>query len=170
MAFTSDDVLACPPPLFHCFGLVLGLMACITHGSKIVLPGEVFDAEATLRAVSDEQCTALHGVPAMFDSILSLPRPAGFDCTKLRTGIIAGAPVPRHLMEGILVELGMTEYTSSYGEWKTETPNHKASNRRSVFIYDALIWTHSPLFFLRNSRSLRGCGVESVTGLTVTPN
>ncbi|KAL1652048.1 putative NRPS-like protein biosynthetic cluster [Diplodia intermedia] len=115
MAFTSEDVLACPPPLFHCFGLVLGLMACITHGSKIVLPGEVFDAEATLRAISDEQCTALHGVPAMFDSILSLPRPDGFDCTKLRTGIIAGAPVPRHLMEGILVELGMTEYTSSYG-------------------------------------------------------
>ncbi|KAK0664700.1 Acyl-CoA synthetase family member 2 [Lasiodiplodia hormozganensis] len=115
MAFTSEDVLACPPPLFHCFGLVLGLMACVTHGSKIVLPGEVFDAEATLRAISDEQCTALHGVPAMFDSILSLPRPAGFDCTKLRTGIIAGAPVPRHLMEGILVELGMTEYTSSYG-------------------------------------------------------
>lgn len=116
MAFTSEDVLACPPPLFHCFGLVLGLMACVTHGSKIVLPGEVFDAEATLRAISDEQCTALHGVPAMFDSILSLPRPAGFDCTKLRTGIIAGAPVPRHLMEGILVELGMTEYTSSYGK------------------------------------------------------
>ncbi|GME41276.1 putative long-chain-fatty-acid- ligase protein [Neofusicoccum parvum] len=115
MAFTYQDVLACPPPLFHCFGLVLGLMACITHGSKLVLPGEVFDAEATLRAISDEQCTGVHGVPAMFDSILSLPRPDGFDCSKLRTGIIAGAPVPRHLMEGILVELGMTEYTSSYG-------------------------------------------------------
>lgn len=118
MAMTPEDVLACPPPLFHCFGLVLGLMACITHGSKVVLPGEVFDAEATLRAISDEQCTGLHGVPAMFDSILSLPRPAGFDCSKLRTGIIAGAPVPRHLMEGILVELGMTEYTSSYGEYR----------------------------------------------------
>ncbi|KAF2138335.1 uncharacterized protein K452DRAFT_321293 [Aplosporella prunicola CBS 121167] len=115
MALGPEDVLCCPPPLFHCFGLVLGLMACVTHGSKIVFPNEVFDAAATLRAISDEQCTALHGVPAMFDAILTLPRPAGFDCTRLRTGIIAGAPVPRHLMEGILVELGMTEYTSSYG-------------------------------------------------------
>lgn len=137
MAFTYQDVLACPPPLFHCFGLVLGLMACITHGSKLVLPGEVFDAEATLRAISDEQCTGVHGVPAMFDSILSLPRPDGFDCSKLRTGIIAGAPVPRHLMEGILVELGMTEYTSSYGECEGSPRVPERSSVRSRLLYHA---------------------------------
>lgn len=115
MALTEDDILCCPPPLFHCFGLVLGLLAVITHGGKIVYPTEVFDAAACLRAISDERCTAIHGVPAMFDTMLRLPRPADFDCTNLRTGIIAGAPVPRYLMEVLVDELGMTEFTSSYG-------------------------------------------------------
>ncbi|KAL6248645.1 putative NRPS-like protein biosynthetic cluster [Rhinocladiella similis] len=115
MAFTEEDVLCCPPPLFHCFGLVLGLLAIITHGGKVVYPTETFDAGACLRAISEEQCTALHGVPAMFDSIFSLPRPDDFDCYRLRTGIIAGAPVPRHLMELLVNDLGMTEFTSSYG-------------------------------------------------------
>ena len=115
MALTSDDVLCCPPPLFHCFGLVLGLLAIITHGGKIVYPTETFDPAACLRAISDEQCTAIHGVPAMFDSLFSLPRPEFFESTRLRTGIIAGAPVPRHLMEIMVHDLGMTEFTSSYG-------------------------------------------------------
>lgn len=115
MRLTPDDVLCCPPPLFHCFGLVLGLMAVITHGAKIVYPEETFDAAAALRAISDERCTALHGVPAMFDAMFSLPPPADFDCSALRTGIIAGAPVPRHLMEQLIARLGMAEFTSSYG-------------------------------------------------------
>ncbi|RMZ76516.1 hypothetical protein DV738_g4887, partial [Chaetothyriales sp. CBS 135597] len=115
MALSEEDVLCCPPPLFHCFGLVLGLLAIITHGGKIVYPSEVFNAEACLKAIHEEQCTALHGVPAMFDSIFNLPRSEEFDCHRLRTGIIAGAPVPRHLMELLVHDLGMTEFTSSYG-------------------------------------------------------
>lgn len=115
LAFTSQDILCCPPPLFHCFGLVLGVLAVITHGAKIILPAETFDASAVLRAVSDEKCTALHGVPTMFEEILSSPRPEGFNCDNLRTGIIAGAPVPRPLMKRLLTELNMREYTSSYG-------------------------------------------------------
>ena len=115
MALTDTDVLCCPPPLFHCFGLVLGLLAVVTHGGKVVYPTEAFDAAACLKAISDEKCTALHGVPAMFDSIFSLPRPENFDCSQLRTGIIAGAPVPRYLMELLVDDLGMTEFTSSYG-------------------------------------------------------
>lgn len=115
MSLTQKDVLCCPPPLFHCFGLVLGLLAVITHGAKIVYPAEIFDGPAVLRAISDERCTAVHGVPAMFDTLFSLPRPTGFDCSALRTGIIAGAPVPRHLMELLVNEFGMTEFTSSYG-------------------------------------------------------
>ncbi|PGH19368.1 hypothetical protein AJ80_04008 [Polytolypa hystricis UAMH7299] len=115
MDFTQADILCCPPPLFHCFGLVLGLLACITHGAKAVYPGEAFDPQAVLRAISDERCTAVHGVPTMFESILDLPRPEGFDCSQLRTGIIAGAPVPRPLMRRLLNELNMTEFTSSYG-------------------------------------------------------
>ncbi|KAK3384827.1 hypothetical protein B0H63DRAFT_171922 [Podospora didyma] len=117
MRLTPDDVLCCPPPLFHCFGLVLGLMAVITHGGKIVYPAEVFDASATLRAIVDENCTAVHGVPAMFDSILALPTSKSLEASqlRLRTGIIAGAPVPRYLMEQLVSRLGMREFTSSYG-------------------------------------------------------
>ncbi|GAP91068.1 putative acyl- synthetase [Rosellinia necatrix] len=115
MRLAADDVLCCPPPLFHCFGLVLGLMAVVTHGAKIVYPAETFDAAAALRAISDERCTAVHGVPAMFDTLLSLPFPPGFDCSSLRTGIVAGAPVPRRLMEQLVARLGMAEFTPSYG-------------------------------------------------------
>lgn len=115
MRLTPDDVLCCPPPLFHCFGLVLGLLAIITHGGKIVYPAEVFDIPSTLQAISDEGCTAVHGVPAMFDSLFQADLPPGFTCDRLRTGIIAGAPVPRYLMELLVNKFGMTEFTSSYG-------------------------------------------------------
>ncbi|KAI1865777.1 hypothetical protein JX265_008100 [Neoarthrinium moseri] len=115
MRLTPDDVLCCPPPLFHCFGLVLGLMAVLTHGAKIVFPEEVFDPSAVLRAISDEHCTAVHGVPAMFDTLFNLPMPPNFNCDRLRTGIVAGAPVPRYLMELMVERFGMTEFTSSYG-------------------------------------------------------
>ncbi|KUL83019.1 hypothetical protein ZTR_09309 [Talaromyces verruculosus] len=115
MDLTSSDVLCCPPPLFHCFGLVLGLLACITHGAKIVYPNETFDPAAVLDAISTEQCTAVHGVPTMFESIFAIPKPADFDCSRLRTGIIAGAPVPYSLMQRLVTELNMTEFTSSYG-------------------------------------------------------
>ena len=115
MDLTDADILCCPPPLFHCFGLVLGLLATLTHGGKIVHPSETFDAAACLQSIPDEECTAIHGVPAMFDSMFSLPRPANFDSHRLRTGIIAGAPVPKHLMELLVHEFGMVEFTSSYG-------------------------------------------------------
>ncbi|BCS18591.1 putative long-chain-fatty-acid-CoA ligase [Aspergillus puulaauensis] len=115
MSLTSFDILCCPPPLFHCFGLVLGMLAVVTHGSKIVFPAETFDPLATLHAISDEKCTALHGVPTMFEAILSFDKPENFDCSNLRTGIIAGAPVPRPLMKRLFEELNMRQYTSSYG-------------------------------------------------------
>lgn len=115
MRLDSSDILCCPPPLFHCFGLVLGLLAIVTHGGKIVYPAEVFDIPSTLRAISDENCTAVHGVPAMFDSLFQSNPPEGFSCDNLRTGIIAGAPVPRYLMELLVNRFGMTEFTSSYG-------------------------------------------------------
>lgn len=122
MNLTSFDILCCPPPLFHCFGLVLGMLAVVTHGSKIVFPGEMFDPQAVLQAISDEKCTALHGVPTMFESILSLPKPDNFDTLNLRTGIIAGAPVPRPLMKRLLGELNMSQYTSSYGNHHHHPP------------------------------------------------
>lgn len=93
------------------------MMAVFTHGGKIVYPAEVFDPKATLQAIKDEQCTAVHGVPAMFDSILALPEAKHLKASqlRLRTGIVAGAPVPRYLMEHMVSQLGMTEFTSSYG-------------------------------------------------------
>jgi long-chain acyl-CoA synthetase len=115
MSFTSSDILCCPPPLFHCFGLVLGLLACITHGATIVFPSPTFSANEVLSALSSENCTALHGVPAMFEELLSLPRPKNWSCPNLRTGILAGAPVPKPLIERMLAELNMREFTSSYG-------------------------------------------------------
>lgn len=114
MRLSPADTLCCPPPLFHCFGLVLGLLAVLTHGGRIVYPAEVFDPAATISAIISERCTALHGVPAMFDSLLER-LPPDFRCTTLRTGIVAGAPVPRPLMEKLVGVLGMTEFTSSYG-------------------------------------------------------
>lgn len=114
MQLSPSDTLCCPPPLFHCFGLTLGVLAVLTHGSTIVFPAEAFDPIACMHAISTENCTALHGVPAMMESIMDVPRPAGWQ-SKLRTGIVAGSPVPKWLMERMVSELGMTDFTSSYG-------------------------------------------------------
>lgn len=114
MRLTPRDIICCPPPLFHCFGLVLGLLAALTHGSSIVFPSETFQPMAVLQAITNERCTALHGVPAMFSSELGLLQ-QGMDFSCLRTGIAAGAPVPRQLMEDLRGTLNMIEITNTYG-------------------------------------------------------
>jgi acyl-CoA synthetase (AMP-forming)/AMP-acid ligase II len=122
MALTPSDILCCPPPLFHCFGYVLGLLAVVTHGAKIVFPGASFDAKVVLRAVMEEGCTALHGVPAMFSAVLdelsSLPESESQNI-RLRTGIGAGSPVPKPLMEKIRNRLKLEELTITYGMTET---------------------------------------------------
>lgn len=115
MRLTQTDILCCPPPLFHCFGLVLGLLAVITHGSSIVFPSETFQAEAVLRAVAKERCTALHGVPAMFSAQMELLREKEMDLSSLRTGIAAGSAVPRQLLEDLHRTLNLLEITNTYG-------------------------------------------------------
>lgn len=114
MRLTSRDIICCPPPLFHCFGLVLGLLAALTHGSSIVFPSETFQPMAVLQAVINERCTALHGVPSMFISELALLQ-GGMDFSSLRTGIAAGAPVPKQLMNELRGALNMVEITNTYG-------------------------------------------------------
>jgi acyl-CoA synthetase (AMP-forming)/AMP-acid ligase II len=114
MRLTAQDVLCCPPPLFHCFGLVLGLLAVITHGGTIVFPGESFDAAAVIKAVVDEGCTALHGVPAMWAAEMELIRPE-HDFSRLRTGIAAGSATPRQMLEDLRQKLHLTEITNTYG-------------------------------------------------------
>ena len=116
MRLTSEDKLCMPVPLYHCFGMVLGVLACVTTGAAIVLPSPVYDPVSTLKAVEDEQCTALHGVPTMFVTELDHPEFASFDTSSLHTGIIAGAPCPEELMKRIISDLHMDNVLVPVGE------------------------------------------------------
>ncbi|KAL1957730.1 hypothetical protein VTO42DRAFT_5573 [Malbranchea cinnamomea] len=122
MLLTPKDIVCCPPPLFHCFGSVLGYMATATHGSAIVFPAESFNAVATLKAVQEEKCTALYGVPTMFVEELELIEDGkipyeGFQY--LRTGIAAGSSIPAELMKKLHKTLNLTELTICYGMTET---------------------------------------------------
>ncbi|HEY7159655.1 MAG TPA: AMP-binding protein [Acidobacteriota bacterium] len=119
MRFTEQDRLCIPVPFYHCFGMVLGNLACVTHGATMVLPAETFDAAKTLEAVSEERCTALHGVPTMFIAELALPDFDRFDLTSLRTGIMAGAPCPIEVMKQVFAKMHMAEVTIAYGMTET---------------------------------------------------
>ncbi|KAI9804539.1 MAG: hypothetical protein M1825_001438 [Sarcosagium campestre] len=122
MLLTHEDIVCCPPPLFHCFGSVLGYMATATHGAAIVFPAEAFDAAATLRTIQEEKCTALYGVPTMFVAELELLQNGtisneGFQ--HLRTGIAAGSSIPAELMRKLHRVLNLTELTICYGMTET---------------------------------------------------
>ncbi|MBK1692346.1 AMP-binding protein [Ectothiorhodospira mobilis] len=110
-----EDRVCIPVPLFHCFGMVMGNMACLAHGSTMVYPGEAFDPAQTLEAVQAEGCTALYGVPAMFKAMLEQERFADFDLSTLRTGIMAGAPCPPETMDQVMTRMHMDQVTIAYG-------------------------------------------------------
>jgi acyl-CoA synthetase (AMP-forming)/AMP-acid ligase II len=114
----GKDVICCPPPLYHAFGLVLGLLACYTHGVAIVFPSWDFEPAAVLRAVIDEKCTGLLGVPTMLFAALQQYRQEKkvLGPIQLRTGIAAGSPVPRHLMEELQKAFGLPELVIIYGK------------------------------------------------------
>ena len=105
MRLTPADRLCIPVPLYHCFGMVLGNLACFTHGATIVYPNDGFDALSVLQAVQAERCTGLHGVPTMFIAELDHPRFAEFDLSSLRTGIMAGSPCPTEVMKRVVGEM-----------------------------------------------------------------
>jgi len=119
MRLTEEDRLCIPVPFYHCFGMVLGNLACVTHGACMVIPGEGFDALATLEAVAEERCTGLHGVPTMFIAELEHPRFHEFDLTSLRTGIMAGSPCPIEIMRRVVRDMHMAEVTIAYGMTET---------------------------------------------------
>jgi fatty-acyl-CoA synthase len=119
MRFTADDRLCIPVPYYHCFGMVLGNLACVTHGATMVIPAPVFDPRATLAAVAQERCTALHGVPTMFIAELGHPEFASFDLASLRTGIMAGSPCPIEVMKQVTARMHMGEVTICYGMTET---------------------------------------------------
>ncbi len=119
MKLTAQDRLCIPVPLYHCFGMVLGNLACTTHGTAMVYPGEGFDPLATLQTVAEERCTGLHGVPTMFIAQLEHPEFHNFDLSSLRTGIMAGAPCPIEVMRRCMREMHLSEITIAYGMTET---------------------------------------------------
>ena len=127
MRLTSQDRLCIPVPLYHCFGMVLGNLACLTHGAAMIFPGEGFDPLATLKTVEVERCTGLHGVPTMFISMLDHPEFASFDLSRLRTGIMAGSPCPVEVMKRVVAQMHMAEVTIAYGMTETSPVSFQSS-------------------------------------------
>ncbi len=119
MNFTEQDRLCIPVPFYHCFGMVMGTLGCVTKGAAMIVPGEGFDPAETLRAVAAERCTALYGVPTMFVAELALPDFGSFDLGTLRTGIMAGASCPVEVMKKVQAQMNMTEVTIAYGMTET---------------------------------------------------
>jgi fatty-acyl-CoA synthase len=119
LGYTERDRVCIPVPFYHCFGMVLGNLACTTHGACMVIPGEAFEPLAALEATSAERCTSLYGVPTMFIAELSHPRFGEFDLTSLRTGIMAGSPCPVEVMKKVQSVMHMPEVTICYGMTET---------------------------------------------------
>ena len=119
MQLTEQDRLCIPVPLYHCFGMVMGVLGCLTHGAAMVFPGEGFDPLATLETVAAERCTALYGVPTMFIAQMDHPRFAEFDVSSLRTGIMAGSPCPIEVMRRAMASMHLDDITIAYGMTET---------------------------------------------------
>jgi len=124
MGFSDQDRLCIPVPLYHCFGMVMGNLACLSHGATAIYPNDAFDPLLTLQTVEEEKCTGLHGVPTMFISELDDPSFKNFDLSSLRTGIMAGAPCPVEVMKRVLGDMHMRDVLIGYGQTETSPVNH----------------------------------------------
>ena len=124
MRLTEQDRLCIPVPMYHCFGMVLGKLACVTRGAAAVFPAEAFEPGAVLETVEAEHCTALHGVPTMFIAELEHPDFARYDLSTLRTGIMAGAPCPVEVMKKVISHMHMSEVLIAYGQTECSPVNH----------------------------------------------
>ena len=128
IGFSAEDRLCIPVPFYHCFGMVMGNLGCTTHGSCMVIPGPGFEPAATLKAVQDERCTGVYGVPTMFIAELDLADFGSYDLTSLRTGIMAGSPCPVEVMKRCIADMHMAEVAICYG--MTETSPVSTQTRR----------------------------------------
>ena len=117
--FTYEDRLCIPVPFYHCFGMVMGNLGCITHGTTMVIPAPSFDPASTLKTIQDERCTGVYGVPTMFIAMLNHPEFTSYDLSSLRTGIMAGAPCPVEVMKRCVSDMHMTEVSIAYGMTET---------------------------------------------------
>jgi fatty-acyl-CoA synthase len=132
MHFSERDRLAVPVPFYHCFGMVLANLLCLSTGACLVLPCEHFDAVAVLKAIAQERCSAVHGVPTMFIAMLEHPEFNGFDLSSLRTGIMAGAPCPPALMQRVMDDMHCAEILIGYGETEASPLTHLTSREDSL--------------------------------------
>ena len=124
MGFTPEDRLCVPVPFYHCFGMVVSNLACLTHGAAIIIPSDHFEAGPTLKAIEQERCTAVHGVPTMFVAELENMRENHYDLSSLRTGIMAGAPCPPELARRVIEDMGCTEFLIAYGMTESSPVTH----------------------------------------------
>lgn len=122
-----DERLCAPVPLYHCFGMVMANLACLTHAACVIYPSEAFEPLAVLEAVASERCAVLYGVPTMFIGLLNHPEFARFDFTSLRTGIMAGSPCPTEIMRRVVEQLHMPEVTIAYGMTETSPVSFQSS-------------------------------------------
>jgi fatty-acyl-CoA synthase len=127
LRYSEHDRVCIPVPFYHCFGMVLGNLACTTHGSCMVVPGESYDPLAVMETVQAERCTSLYGVPTMFIGELDHPRFSEFDFTSLRTGIMAGSPCPVEVMKKVQAQMHMPEVTICYGMTETSPVSTQSS-------------------------------------------
>ena len=126
-ALSEQDRICIPVPLYHCFGMVMGNLASVTHGAAMVYPGEGFDPLATLQTIEAEKCTSLYGVPTMFIAQLQHPGFDGFDLSSLRTGIMAGSPCPIEVMKQVIERMHMEQVTIAYGMTETSPVSTQTS-------------------------------------------
>jgi fatty-acyl-CoA synthase len=117
--FSEQDRLCIPVPLYHCFGMVMAVLGCATHGAAMIFPGEAFEPKSVLDACQAERCTALYGVPTMFIAELEHPDFKRYDLSTLRTGVMAGAPCPVEVMKRVIADMHMSEVTIAYGMTET---------------------------------------------------
>src|SRR6185312_2419343 len=132
IGMTANDTLCAPVPLYHCFGMVMSNLACLTHGATLVYPSEGFEPLAVLQAVQEEKCTALYGVPTMFIAELSHPDFKKYDLSSLRTGIMAGSPCPIEVMKRVVDEMHMREVTIAYGMTETSPVSFQSGTSDSL--------------------------------------
>jgi len=130
MRLTEQDLICVPVPLYHCFGMVLGNLAAVAHGAAAVYPAPTFTPDTALSAITAEKCTVLYGVPTMFSAMLEISD--GYDCSHLRTGIMAGAPCPIETMKQVISKMNMSEVTIGYGMTETSPLSFQSSHDDSI--------------------------------------
>jgi fatty-acyl-CoA synthase len=143
MKFTENDKLCVVVPFFHCFGLVLALMACLTHCTSVV-PVEYYSPLKVMKAISDEKCTAFHGVPTMYIGLLQHPQFREFDFSHLRTGIMAGSPCPIQVMRQVVNEMGMRDITITYGLTEASPATTMTTTEDALELRVATVGRHMP--------------------------